>query len=357
MATSIHRRLTEGATVPARQLRYAIATENAMEHAAEIKGLFLAHDRPEFPDFFDRTYPAAVNRGATTWLGRDENGHLIMFGACFPRRFKFGHREVLAGLMANLMVARAYRSFFPALALVKRAVQDLAARGDVDFVYTDPNEPARLLLQAGRFAPVGTLRRHVLPVADDRGLVDLGIRLLHVFVRAADRTASGVLAVPHPAKGFTVESVEAPHPRSRRLTAYHDLALYVSRMPGYPSDLDWWFTVRRPGTATSSSQDAALLIRGPDASGWASLRAVRWAPDLGLASVLPSLVAELRRRGCRRLQVGTVAESEFGRGLRRAGFLPRADAVPILAAALSPAGRECVRSVTQWEITDLDCDR
>src|SRR2546428_13697021 len=70
----------------------------------------------------------------------------------------------------------------------------------------------------------------------------------------------------------------------------------------------------------------------------ASLKAWRRAPEVDPAASLPGLIAQLRRRGCTRLQVTTIAESAFGRALRRAGFIPRADTVPILAKALTPAG-------------------
>jgi hypothetical protein len=146
-----------------------------------------------------------------------------------------------------------------------------------------------------------------------------------------------------------------PDEQSPRVAAYHDQALYLSRLKGYPGDQDWWLTGHRNG-ATSRPQ-AAMLLRGPDASGLTVLHAVRWSPGISVATVLPGLVAELRRRGCRRLQVKTVAESDFGRALRRCGFVPREEAVPLSALPLTALGEECVRSVRDWEITDLECDR
>jgi hypothetical protein len=211
------------------------------------------------------------------------------------------------------------------------------------------------VLQAARFARAGTLVRYVLPVADGHVVVDVGIRLFHALLRATGGAPAGLDAGPQAAQGFSLESVAAPHPTSQHLTPYREPALYVSRMSGYPSDLDWWLTFRRP--RTSGPADGALLIRGPDAAGVAFLRAVRCAAGVGPAAMVPSLIAELRRRGCARLQAITVAESEFGRALRRAGFFARKDAVPIMALALTPVGAVCVGSVRDWEITDLDCDQ
>jgi hypothetical protein len=332
-----------------------IAAVNALRHAQEIKELFLAHGRPEFADFFDRTYPGAFADGATSWLGRDPGGRLVMHIACFPRRFKFGQREVVAGLMVNLMVMKQYRSFFPALGLINRLVQDSKAPGVIDFLYADPNEESRALLRGLRFVQVGTLQRYVLLVGDRRPYLNLAIRLFHTFVRAANGTPRRATVIPHPAGRFEAETFSVPHKQSPRLAAYHDQALYVSRLDGYPGDRDWWLTVHREGV--TSRPEAAVLLRGPDASGFTALHAVRWSPGLSLATVLPGLIAELRRRGCERLQVKTVAESDLGRALRRCGFVPREEAVPLSALPLTSLGEECVRSVRDWEITDLECDR
>ena len=98
-------------------MSFTIAAVDALPYEREIKQLFLAHERPEFPDFFDRTYPAAVAQGARSWVGRDATGRLVMHIACVPRRFRFGTRDVVGGLLVNLMVASEHRTFFPALAL------------------------------------------------------------------------------------------------------------------------------------------------------------------------------------------------------------------------------------------------
>ena len=336
-----------------------IAIANPLDHAAEIKDLFVAHGMPTFPDYFDRTYPAAVRSGAVSWLGRDESGRVVMHQACFPRRFRSAEREVVACLMVNLMVATEYRAFFPALTLLRRAVQDLEARGGIDFLYADPNKAGEILLQAGRFARMGTLQRYVLPVSDRRVVLDGCIRLFHTWLRATNGAGAGarMAAVAHAAQEFPLGSVAAPRLRSPTVAAYHDAALYASRLAGYPGTLDWWLTLQGPADGQAGPPAAALLIRGPDASGKASIKAWRQAPGVDPAAPLPGLIAELRRRGCTRLEVSTIAESAFARALRRAGFIPRADTVPILAKALTPAGAACMAAVDGWEITDLECDR
>src|ERR1700675_2228230 len=111
-----------------------IACVNPLEHAAEIKQLFLSHERSEFPAYFDRAYPDAVAVGARSWVGRDAGGRICAHAVQFPRRFWWGRHLVRGALLGNLMVAKAYRRFWPALALMRRVVQDLQQSGSVDFV-------------------------------------------------------------------------------------------------------------------------------------------------------------------------------------------------------------------------------
>ena len=98
-------------------------------------------------------------------------------------------------------------------------------------------------------------------------------------------------------------------------------------------------------------------MRGPDASGVATLQTVRRAPELPLDQVIPGLVQALRAAGCARLQIVTLAESAFAAELRRVGFITRQDAAPLLAAPLTGIGDTVLDAVPQWEITGLDCDR
>jgi len=100
-----------------------------------------------------------------------------------------------------------------------------------------------------------------------------------------------------------------------------------------------------------------LLVRGPNPAGVADLEAVHRDPGLPLAGLIRGLVAWLRTRGCTRLQVWTVAESQFAAELRHAGFVPREGAASIVATALTATGEAVLRSVHLWEITSLDCDR
>jgi hypothetical protein len=335
-------------------LELTFTAVNPLDHEEEIKQLFVAHKRPEFPGFFDRAYAPGVRAGGVSWIGRDRAGQVVMHVACFPQRFRFGKGEVVGGLMMNAMVARPHRGFFPAHALIRHAMEDISARGDIDFVYTDPNEQAKAVMDMCGFVKVGTLVRYVLPVGDRRWLLDRAIRLLHAGARVVIWRRRGVALVVRPAAQFSTVGVEAPSGDSPRLRPYHPSARYPMRMEGYPGASDWWFTIPRNGDLEAPA--TGVLVRGPDPSGVAVLQAVRRDPGLPLADLMPGLVAWLRGKGCTRLQISTVAESLFGAELRQVGFVPREDSASIVATALTATGEAVLRSVHLWEITSLDCD-
>src|SRR3989442_10146053 len=191
-------------------LELTITSANPLDHAAEIKQLFLAHGRPEFPAFMERAYAAAVQAGAKSWLGRDRDGRLVMHMACFPHRFTFGAQEVMGGHLVNGLVAQAYRTFFPVLALVRRAVEDAKALGTIDFLYSDSTKEGRAVLRALGFAAVGTLTRYVLPVADKSWLAYGAIRAFQACVRVANPGRSAGTLVSHAAAQFSPACFEAP---------------------------------------------------------------------------------------------------------------------------------------------------
>src|SRR6184192_3147693 len=234
-------------------LEFTITAVNPLDHETDIKQLFVTHERADFPSFFDRAYPAGVRAGGVSWIGRNRAGQVVMHVACFPQRFRFGEREVVGGLMINALVARPYRSFFPAHAMIRRAKRDTKARGDIDFIYTDPNEQAKAVMDMCGFARVGTLTRYVLPVSDRRRLVDGAIRLFHLGVRAVTGSPGGAPLVGHLAAEFAPAPLEAPSGDSPRLRPYHSSARYAMRMEGYPAASDWRLTLPRNGDASASA--------------------------------------------------------------------------------------------------------
>ena len=345
---------TAVAEAPPRGL--AFARVNPLEYGEEIKQLFLAHERPEFPAFFDRTYADAVADGASSWVGRDAEGRICAHIAQFPRPFRFGQREVRGSLLANLMVAKAHRSAWPALALVRKLLGDSRESGTVDFLYGDPNEKALAILKAAGFRSVGALRRFVLPLTDRRRSVDLAIRVYHLLGRVRAKTSS-LLVIARRAGEISPGSepfidgttdTESLRPASRP-------SVYRHRLAEYPSLNDWWYTFRRRGSAAAPV--GAALVRGPDSRGLSVVCALQCEPLALLSSVLVSLAGALRDAGTERVEVSVMAGSRLAGEVRRAGFVPRQDCVPVVAMPLSPLGTKAIAVGAEWRVLPVDLDR
>jgi hypothetical protein len=330
-----------------------IRSTNPLEHSREIKQLFVAHDRPEFPAFFDRAYPSAVQGGGKSWIGMDDAGRLVLHIACFRQRFKFGRKTVVGGLLGNLMAATEQRTGFPSMTLVRQVIADLRTEGDIDFLYGDPNPQAVGVLKLVGLKVVGTLDRFAFPLAAASWHTTLAIRTYQALSRL--RTASNPLrAAAHPADRFDAAVFERPPGETPSLRPYRPAALYHQRLDGYPSEMDLWFTFH--GGDDSAPPLAALLVRELPGR-VAQLLSISRGPGVPLTDVVPALAAALRARGSERMWISTLSETLLSHELTRAGFIARNDPTSIVAYALTDSGQEVLRAASSWEITDLDCDR
>ena len=331
------------------------ARVNPLEYAADIKQLFVAHQRPEFPAFFDRTYTDAVADGGSSWIGCDAAGRVCAHVAQFPRPFRLGagQRIVRAGLLANLMVAKEHRTLWPAMKLMRRLVHDSKAAGELDLLYGDPNEAALAIVKAVGFRVAGALRRFVLPLADPRKSVDLVLRAYHFFTRFWG-TGPSLVATPRRASelpaGLDIGDASdagsfCPVPRP---------GVYRHRLPGYPGPDDWWYAIHPQGAAAPV---AAALVRGPDAQGMGVVCALLREPRTPLTAVLVPLVHALRDRGIRRLEISVVDYSGAADAVRQAGFVRREEHIPLVAMPLTPLGTEAVEPGVEWRLLPIDLDR
>ena len=330
------------------------ARVNPLEYAEEIKQLFLAHERPEFPAFFDRTYSDAVADGGTSWIGRDEAGRLCAHIALFPRPVRLGQRVLNGGLLANLMVAKEHRTLWPALKLVRRMVGDTKASGDVDFLYGDPNEGALAILKAVGFRPAGALRRFVLPLADPRWGVDLALRLYHFFTRFWG-TGPLLVATPRPARELPAGPAIVDCNDAGALCPVPRPAVYRHRLPGFPGPDDWWYTIQ-PSSGGAAPAGAAL-VRGPDAHGLGVVCALLRDSRTPLTSILVTLAQALRTRGIRRLEISVTDQSGAAAAVRQVGFVAREERIPLVAMPLTPLGTEAVAAGVEWRVLPIDLDR
>ena len=327
---------------------------NPLEHADAIKEMFVTHERPEFPGFFDRAYPEAVAEGANGWVGRDPAGRICGFVAQFPRRFGFGDQVVRGALLGNLMVATAYRTFFPGVSLMRRAVTDLRESGTADFVYGDPNELARPVAEAAGLREVGALRRFVLPLTDRRAAIGLGIRVYRAVKGWQTRAVPLVATERRPGDEPSPENL-LPLGDPQSLRPLRTTSIYRGRLAGYPAPGDRWFAFYQkdsPGALVGRA-----LVRGPDAQGVATLCVWECEPLARLSAQLLALGNQLRERGAERLEVYVMAASRAERKFRRAAFLSREELVPVIARPFTTLGTAVVEAAVAWRILPVDLDR
>jgi len=339
---------------PPAPARLAFARVNPLECGEEIKQLFLAHDRPEFPAFFDRTYADAVRDGASSWIGRDPDGRLCAHLAQFPRPFRYGSRVVRGSLLANLMVAAEHRRLWPAVALVRHLVNALRESGAVDLLYGDPNAAALAVVRAVGFRSIGALQRSILPLRDVRPHVDLSIRLYHRIGRFRVTTTSLVMTAQRAADLPDGPQVALPSGDDPVLHPEPQPSLYRHRLAGYPSASDVWYTFRH---SASESPVGAMLVRGPDSHGIAVVSALFYESLTLVSSMLVSLAGALRDAGMMKLELSVMAESQLAAEAGRAGFVLREERIPVVALSLTPLGAEAMGVGAEWRLLPVDLDR
>jgi hypothetical protein len=327
-----------------------IETVNPFEYEAELKRLFVEHGVAHYPAFFDAAYPAAAALGSVHWVGFDSQRRIVMHVARFAHRFALGNRQVVGGLLVNLMVEKAHRTFFPVAAMMRKVVADSRAQGGLDFLYTNPNVEGGAIIKAAGLKPAGTLQRFALPLGANAWWADIGVRT-YATARRLMSVRRPIALAEHSAAGFDSGRFEAPARRDV-VTPFHPAEWFRIWLAGYPAPEDRWFTF-----GPAASPLAAVQVRGPEGSGSYRVLSVWRTPDIPLASILWPVAQVMTKASAKRLFVWTLAGSEFASDLLHMGFLARADSQPFFMTPFTPVGVELVAAVPRWEITDFDCDR
>jgi hypothetical protein len=336
------------------QLR--IEMVNPLDHAEGIKS-FIAEeggaDWSGFPDFFDRSYPAAVERGARSWIGLNGDDRIVLHWACFPHTFLWNECELQGGLMVNLVAARDQRTFFPVYRLMIQAIQDLRDAADLDFLYGIPNPASRGIVGRVGFEDVGEYGRYVNPVAGHNLSVNL---LLRAYSRALRllRGDRGMTIRALPADAFPVAAFERPAASGpTTIRPFRPLHLYQRRCGGFPGEAERWYVAECRG---ASEPVAHALVSGIGSiDGYLRLVCMYSEDESDMSSALLSMVVEARFAGCRRLQAWAVGGSRGAWTLLQAGFRLR-NKGPLAVLPITELGREAIRSVREWELSMLDVD-
>lgn len=342
------------ALVPSPSSRLRVELVNPLEHEAGIKALMTANGIADFEDFFDRGYPDAVADGAASWVVFDETGRIQMCLTQFVHRFQFYGANLRCSVTGNVVAAKAYRTFFPALALFRRMLSDTRDRGELDFVYGDPTPAASAVCRAAKMDHVGNLDRLVLPIADASFTKNVGARL---FSRApmilGGRMAASVRFCP--AEACNPGTFDEPLGEECRVLPRHPVSLLRRRLRAFPGPND--FVVELRSDACAATWDALVLLRLADDTRILSILSVRRRSDVSLRYVIPALVPLARRVGAFRLQCETLLESRMAREFCSLGFRPRGDVLPVFVKTFTAAGKEAIGNLARWEVTTLDMER
>lgn len=328
---------------------------NPLDHEIGLKELMTSHGVVAFPRTFDDGYASAVRDGARSWIGVDEQGALQMNVTLFVHRFELDGRRVVGGMLGNMMVAATYRTFFPAVALLRQLVADARAQGDLDFLYGDPGpKGAQAIFRSSRMRMLGNLERFVIPLRDERWHRSLGATAYSTTLRLRNMHGAArahLLRALDCDAGATMRPLEV----ADGLHPLHTPELLRRRLPGWPAADDYVVELRRGGSDAPLS--AVALLRGPEEWGVVTVHALRRRADTPARSCVPALIGVARRLGGTRLQVETVEGSRLGRSLIEAGFAPRGDQLPIFGAAFTPSGEAALDAFDRWELTGVDMER
>jgi len=331
-----------------------IRRANPLQHAESLKTLMLSHEHKQFESFFDRGYADVVDKGGASWIGFDAAGEAQMNVTLFRHDFVMGDRTLSAGMLGNMMAAKAYRTFFPMISLIKQLLREVHAEGKLDFLYTDPNPGATAIVKATKLSHVADTDRYVIPLGDESLLKHIAARAYSMSVRLRFRGATAAME-EHASAAFDAESFLFPSESSPRVRPIHTIAQYQRRLANYPGSAYRWFTFKLD--RRSATPDAAILLHGPAGTGLATIYGVRRKPGTPIGALIPPLAKVLRREGARRLQIEVVRDGELAQELEAVGFKARNDFVPVYTYPITPAGIEAVNAVKQWEITGFDMER
>lgn len=316
--------------------------------AERITRLFISNGNPGAAIWFDRTLVRSPRPDAACWISTDDEDRVIAHIAALPTRLVHDGRELRGAILCNLMADRAHRTFFPILAVVKRAVRDLREEG-AELIMTNPgNAGAVAVMKAAGLKQVAIHSRFLGLLGDRRRVVDLvigmtlgGRRLLCAPPRA--RSVDPVVAAE-----WTVRNLSRISP----VTARRAPGQYAQRYEAFGSAGDEGFIF----TDSRGAEIGAAIVRcepGHDDAALITLRSVSAASIPGIAAALGSA---LRSHGVRRLNALAVVGSSYARGLLRGGFIARDEPWAIAGVGFTDAAKAALAAMGDSDLERVDFD-
>jgi hypothetical protein len=315
----------------------------------QIKRLFVEHDRPEFPEWFDRAYPLAMRDGGSTWVSLDANDRVVGHMSAFRAAFWLGEEVVHGGLLCNLMFDKAHRTFFPVVALFKQIVKDLRADG-VEFLYSNPNNPGAVTVtRAAGLAKVGDQYRFLMPVGHHALPLHLATGAYLTIRRWSNRGYRAERVQTQVAADWTVRE----HCRVSGVTARRYPDLYFMRYGDLQGPNTLGFAIYGPG---GRQVGGALVRANQDKGGNSDLITLRCLQLEDAPGAAAALGAAVRREGILRLNAMLLAGTPWAAALVRGGFVQRPEPWTVVGAGYTDRGRAVIEGLASSDLEKIDVD-
>jgi hypothetical protein len=291
------------------------------------------------------------------------NGEVVGAVGVAPRVVCTAGRTLSAGLLGDFFVAKAHRTFFPALTLQRAVLR--VSRTRFDLVYGFPNAAATPLIQKLGFRPLAQLHRYVLVLRSAPYLEPK----LGPIARALGWPADAALRFLHPrlelgpSRGWAWHRVDL---LSERVSEAFDSRSFPDLTVGRrdAKSLTWRF-LDRPDQPASFY---ALIAPGGGIHAWVILR---WTGEIAhvadafgidfraLTRALVLAGGEARRRGAVSLSFACAAPPALRERLAFVGFRARDEPPRILYSHAGDGSKDplVLSSLERWYATEADEDQ
>lgn len=305
--------------------------------------------------------------GPPTTVVIDDGGRdgLVGCASVMPRRAWVDGREVRAGVLCDLAVARRHRVGGPALMLQRSLIEAAKAAGYA-FVWGYPNQNSLPVFKRMGYKPIAEATSWVRPLRTGDFLrrfapapaADAGGVLLDVAMGLAERGASAALAAGR--EGAHQAAFDARFDslwqRGRRhyaITGARDAASLRWRYEQFPTARHYVFGL----SARAGGELVGYVIYRLLPGGRVHVADLFCDdPARHFDALLLRFVCAMRSAGYGSVLLDLVAGEAVYARLRRHGFVRRNDSRPLVVRPLEPGGLESVVDGRRWYMIDGDLD-
>ncbi|HEU4537566.1 MAG TPA: GNAT family N-acetyltransferase, partial [Polyangiaceae bacterium] len=303
--------------------------------------------------------------GPPTTVLIDDGGPdgLVGCASVMPRRAWAGGREVRAGVLCDLAVARRHRVGGPALMLQRSLIEAIKTEGYA-FLWGYPNRNSVPVFKRLGYKPVAEALSWVRPLRTGEFLrrfapppaANAGGALLDAALSLAERGAAAAFAAGR--EGAHEDHFDARFDelwaRARghyEVTGARDAAFLRWRYEEFPSGRHLVF-----GLSEGATLVGYVIYRVVSGGGVHVADLFCDEPERHFDALLLHFVRAMRAAGHASVVIALIAGEAVGARLRRHGFVRRNDPRPLVVRPLEGEGLETVVDPRRWYIIDGDLD-